>query len=99
MDANTINQYQQMIEALMSPDNNVRGQAEAAFNQAKANPDVMVSALGTCCGIIRASRHALATKRSGVFFFQRGADAALLLLLLLLLLPGASSARCCFARR
>ena len=45
MDANTINQYQQMIEALMSPDNNVRGQAEAAFNQAKANPDVMVSAL------------------------------------------------------
>ena len=38
-------QFEQVIMALMSPDNNVRGQAEAAFNQAKANPDALISAL------------------------------------------------------
>ena len=45
IDANTLSQFEMMIGALMSPDNNVRGQAEATFNQAKANPDILVSAL------------------------------------------------------
>ncbi|KAL3902765.1 MAG: hypothetical protein SGPRY_011934 [Prymnesium sp.] len=39
--------YEQMVVALMSPDNNLRNQAEAAFNQAKANPDQLVTALLT----------------------------------------------------
>jgi NAD(P)-dependent dehydrogenase (short-subunit alcohol dehydrogenase family) len=34
-----------IIEALISPDNDVRGQAETAFNQAKDNPDVLISVL------------------------------------------------------
>ena len=45
VDANTLLQFEQMVGALMSPDNNVRGQAEAAFNQAKSNPDVLMSGL------------------------------------------------------
>ena len=45
IDAHTLSQFEMMIGALMSPDNNVRGQAEATFNQAKANPDILVSAL------------------------------------------------------
>ena len=32
---------------LMSPDNNVRGQAEAAFNQAKDKPDLLMGGLIT----------------------------------------------------
>ncbi|KAL1510219.1 hypothetical protein AB1Y20_006547 [Prymnesium parvum] len=39
--------YEQMVVALMSPDNNMRNQAEAAFNQAKGNPDQLVTALIT----------------------------------------------------
>ena len=45
IDANTLSQFEMMIGALMSADNNVRGQAEASFNQAKTNPDILISAL------------------------------------------------------
>lgn len=37
--------YEQMVVALMSPDNVLRNQAEAAFNQEKGNPDVMIRSL------------------------------------------------------
>ena len=40
-------QFEQMIGALMSTDNSVRSQAEEAFNQAKANADVLISGLIT----------------------------------------------------
>ena len=39
--------YEQMVKALMSEDNNMRNQAEAMFNQAKSNPDQLVTALVT----------------------------------------------------
>ena len=45
LDATVVGQYEMMVGALMSTDNNVRNQAEAAFNSGKANPDVHVSAL------------------------------------------------------
>ncbi len=70
MDANTINQYQQMIEALMSPDNNVRGQAEAAFNQAKANPDVMVSALAHLLRNNQSEQARARNQTQRLFFFS-----------------------------
>ena len=39
--------YEQMVKALMHEDNNTRNQAEAMFNQAKSNPDQLVTALVT----------------------------------------------------
>ena len=38
-------QFEQVVLALMSPENNVRNQAETAYNQAKANPDALITAL------------------------------------------------------
>ena len=40
-----ISQFEIMIRALMAPENNVRGQAEAAFHQAKESPDALVPGL------------------------------------------------------
>ena len=40
-----IQQFEMIVNSLMSQDNALRGQAEQAFNAAKANPDAMMSAL------------------------------------------------------
>ena len=45
MDAATLAQFEQIISALMSPDNTVRNQAEAAYTQAKADPNMLMGAL------------------------------------------------------
>lgn len=37
-------QFEQMIMALMSPDNGVRNQAEEALKQAKQNPEALIPA-------------------------------------------------------
>ena len=47
MDPGALQQFEQIINALMSPDNNVRGQAETAFNQAKDKPDLLMGGLIT----------------------------------------------------
>ena len=38
-----MDQWEQMVMALMSADNNARNQAEAMFNQAKGQPDMLVT--------------------------------------------------------
>ena len=40
-----IQQFEMIVNSLMSQDNALRGQAEQAFNAAKANPDALMSAL------------------------------------------------------
>jgi len=45
MDAATLQQFEMMLNALMSQDNEMRRQAEEAFNQAKSNPDALISGL------------------------------------------------------
>ena len=40
-------QYEQVVATLMSSDNNVRDQAEQAYNQAKAKPDELITVLVT----------------------------------------------------
>ena len=47
MDPAALQQFEQMVLALMSPDNTMRGQAEETFNQAKQNPDALTTALLT----------------------------------------------------
>lgn len=48
MDPGTLQQFKTIIEALMSPDNNIRGQAEAEFNKWKSGPpDVFLTCLVT----------------------------------------------------
>ena len=47
MDPAALQQFEQVVLALMSPDNTVRGQAEETFNQAKQNPDALTTALVT----------------------------------------------------
>lgn len=47
MDPAALQQFEQVVLALMSPDNTVRGQAEEAFNQAKQNPDALFTTLVT----------------------------------------------------
>ena len=47
VDQATLAQFEMMINALMSNDNNMRSQAEAAFNQAKANPNALMASLIT----------------------------------------------------
>ena len=42
------------VQALMSPDNTIRSQAEEAFNQAKQQPDQLVPAL---VGLLRGSQN------------------------------------------
>ena len=44
-DAASLQQFELIISGLMNQDNNVRNQAEQAFNAAKANPDALMSAL------------------------------------------------------
>ena len=39
-----ISQFEQMILALLSPDNNIRNQAEEALRQAKQNPEILLPA-------------------------------------------------------
>jgi hypothetical protein len=41
-------QFETLITALMSPDNTTRNQAEAAYNTAKASPDVLMASLVHC---------------------------------------------------
>eukprot|EP01027_Heterolobosea_sp_BB2_P017416 GEZU01024672.1.p1 GENE.GEZU01024672.1~~GEZU01024672.1.p1 ORF type:complete len:931 (-),score=263.30 GEZU01024672.1:811-3603(-) len=41
----TIQEYEQVVKNLMSPDNTVRGNAETYFNNSKAHPDFCVSSL------------------------------------------------------
>ena len=45
MDAAQLQQFEQIVQALLSGDNNIRSQAEAAYNAAKANLDALVSGL------------------------------------------------------
>lgn len=45
MDPAALQQFEQIIQALLSGDNNIRSQAEAAYNAAKANLDVLISGL------------------------------------------------------
>ena len=45
MDQAQLQQFEQLIQALLSGDNNIRSQAEAAYNAAKANLDGLVSGL------------------------------------------------------
>ena len=40
-----ISQFEQMILALCSPDNTIRNQAEQALNQAKENPEILLTAM------------------------------------------------------
>jgi len=47
MDEATLAQFKVMLDGLMSADNNIRGQAEAAFNNSKSNPDMLVTGLLT----------------------------------------------------
>jgi hypothetical protein len=49
-----LQQFEGMIGQLMAPDNSLRGQAEAAFNDAKKNPDLLV---GSLVRLIRQSQH------------------------------------------
>ena len=40
-----IGQFEQMILALCNPDNAIRNQAEQALNQAKENPEILLTAM------------------------------------------------------
>ena len=49
-----VEQLEQLVGQLMSPDNNARNHAESTFNEFKKNPDVLII---TLTQLLRTSQH------------------------------------------
>ena len=49
-----LQEFEQVIANILSPDNNIRNQAEAYYNSTKSNPDLCV---GSLVQLLRSSQH------------------------------------------
>jgi hypothetical protein len=61
----SVEQLEQLVGQLMSPDNNVRNHAETMFNEFKKNPDMLII---TLTQLLRSSQHEAVRITYYIFF-------------------------------